>query len=50
MLCALVALRKLVSIFSTSMPQCDICGWHVLHEARAFSLCPLWQDTQLKPS
>jgi len=42
--------RVALSIFSTSIPQCDIFGWQVLHDARAFSLCPSWQEMQLSPS
>ena len=43
-------MRKVVSIFSTSRPQLDSCGWQLAHEARVCCPCFRWHARQLSPS
>ena len=50
MLRRLVGERKVVSIFSTSIPQWESAGWQALHEALAEFECDQWQSRQLSPS
>src|SRR5208283_1497515 len=50
MLCLLAGERKVVSIFSTSSPQCESVGWQAEQDALAEPEWEEWQSRQLKPS
>ena len=50
MLCGLFGLLNVVSIFSTSSPQLESCGWQVVQEARVLCPCFSWHARQLNPS
>ena len=50
MLCLLAGELNVVSIFSTSSPQCELAGWHTEHDALAELECGWWQAEQLRLS